>query len=258
MFFRQSVANLSAAELTAWRQAMARSKELRDNRGYVHFAGMHGLPNQFCQHSNPLFLPWHRAYLYMLEMALRDIDGTVSQPWWDWTSDAAHATGLPAAYTDTTVTANPLLSGPTGLPQNVLDQINQQFPDTMDFSVDPPITVRAPGPPAELPSAAAIEAVLAAPTFDDFTARLEDQHNQIHGWVGGAMSLVPIAAFDPIFFTHHAMIDRLWYLWQLRNPNAGVGTVPLDRALDGFPLNVGQVVDIHRLGYDYATKVNTA
>jgi tyrosinase len=72
------------------------------------------------------------------------------------------------------------------------------------------------------------------------------------------MSLVPIAGFDPIFFAHHAMIDRLWYLWQLRNPNAGVGTVPLDRALDGFPLNVGQVLNIHRLGYDYATKVNTA
>ncbi|HEY1299189.1 MAG TPA: tyrosinase family protein [Stellaceae bacterium] len=257
MFFRQSVANLSAAELAAWRQAMARSKALKDNRGYVHFAGMHGLPDQLCQHSNPLFLPWHRAYLYMLEMALRDLDATVSLPWWDWTSDDAHATGLPAAYTDTAA-ANPLLSGPTGLPRDVLDQIEQQFPDTMDFSVDPPVTVRAPGPPAELPSAATIEAILEAPTFDDFTTRLEDQHNQVHGWVGGAMSLVPIAGFDPIFFAHHAMIDRLWYLWQLRNPNAGVGTVPLDRALDGFPLNVGQVLNIHRLGYDYATKVNTA
>jgi hypothetical protein len=54
------------------------------------------------------------------------------------------------------------------------------------------------------------------------------------------------------------MIDRLWYLWQLRNPNAGVGTLALDRALPGTPLNVGQVTDISRLGYDYATKVISA
>ena len=72
------------------------------------------------------------------------------------------------------------------------------------------------------------------------------------------MSIVPIAAFDPIFFAHHTFIDRLWYLWQLRNPNGGVGTVRPDQALEGFPLTVSQVLDIHQLGYDYATKVVSA
>ncbi|HXZ01392.1 MAG TPA: tyrosinase family protein [Stellaceae bacterium] len=253
MAIRQNIANLSATELAAWRQVVTKSMAIQDNRGYVYFAGMHGLPNQYCQHSNPLFLPWHRAYLYMLEMALRDIDGSVSLPWWDWTSDDSHANGLPAAYTDDTI-ANPLLSGETGLPEATLDQIQAQLPDVLDFSVDPPRTVRAPGPPDELPSADTINSILAASTFDDFTAQLEDQHNLVHGWVGGAMGIVPIAAFDPIFFAHHTMIDRLWYLWQLRNPNAGVGTVPLDQALLGTPLTVGQVLDIGRLGYDYATK----
>jgi tyrosinase len=72
------------------------------------------------------------------------------------------------------------------------------------------------------------------------------------------MSIVPIAAFDPIFFAHHAMIDRLWYLWQLRNPNAGVGTLSLGQALPGTSLTVGQVLDISKLGYDYATTVTMA
>jgi tyrosinase len=54
------------------------------------------------------------------------------------------------------------------------------------------------------------------------------------------------------------MIDRLWYLWQLRNPNGGVGTVPLTQALEGFPLTVAQTLDINKLGYEYATKVNVA
>jgi tyrosinase len=255
MFFRLNIANLSPAELAAWRQAMAKSMALQDNRGYIHFADLHGLPSNLCKHSSPLFLPWHRAYLYMLEMALRDLDANVSLSWWDWTSQEAHTTGLPAAYTDTT-NANPLLSGQTGLSQNVLRRIQQQLPDTLDFSADPPTTVRAPGPPEELPNAATIEAILQAPNFSDFTLRLEDQHNQVHGWVGGSMSVVPIAAFDPVFFAHHTFIDRLWYLWQLRNPNGGVGTVRLDQALEGFPLTVSQVLDIHKLGYDYATKVS--
>jgi tyrosinase len=255
MFFRLNIANLSPTELTAWRQTMAKSMALQDNRGYVHSAGLHGLPSNLCKHSSPLFLPWHRAYLYTLEMALRDLEASVSLPWWDWTSAEAHRVGLPTAYTEA-MAANPLLAGQTGLSPMILRRIREQLPDALDFSVDPPRTVRAPGPPDELPSAATIESILEARTFNDFTLRLEDQHNQVHGWIGGSMGLVPIAAFDPIFFAHHTFIDRLWYLWQLRNPNAGVGTVRLDQALEGFPLTVGQVLDIHRLGYDYATKVS--
>jgi tyrosinase len=254
MATRQNIANLSAPELTAWRQVIANSMAIQDNRGYLHFAGMHGLPNQYCQHSNLLFLPWHRAYLYMLEMALRDVDGSISLPWWDWASDDSHANGLPGAYADATG-ANPLLSGETGLPPRTLQRIQAQLPDVLDFSVDPPRTVRAPGPPGELPNAATIESILGASTFEDFSTQLEDQHNLVHGWVGGTMGVVPVAAFDPIFFAHHTMIDRLWYLWQLHNPNAGVGQVPLDQALVGTPLTVSQVLDIGKLGYDYATKV---
>jgi tyrosinase len=251
---RQNIANLTSAELTAWRQVISRSMSIQDNRGYIYFAGLHGLPNQDCQHGNLLFLPWHRAYLYTLEMSLLDIDHAASLPWWDWTSNESHTTGLPAAYADTSG-ANPLRDGETGLSQRILNQIQAEMPGVLDFGVNPPRTVRAPGPPNELPSAAMIESILEASTFEDFSTQLEDEHNQVHGWVGGAMGIVPIAAFDPIFFAHHTMIDRLWYLWQLRNPNAGVGTVRLDQALPGTPLNVGQVLDISRLGYDYATKV---
>ncbi|KAF8316753.1 Di-copper centre-containing protein [Clavulina sp. PMI_390] len=50
---------------------------------------------------------------------------------------------------------------------------------------------------------------------------LEDIHNNIHGWTGGNdgghMSIVPVAAFDPIFYLHHANIDRLLAIWQELN-----------------------------------------
>jgi tyrosinase len=33
---------------------------------------------------------------------------------------------------------------------------------------------------------------------------------------------------DPVFFLHHCNVDRIWYAWQLRNPNAPY--VPAQRA----------------------------
>jgi tyrosinase len=66
------------------------------------------------------------------------------------------------------------------------------------------------------------------------------------------MSLIDIAAFDPVFWAHHAMIDRLWYLWQMRQPNASVPAALLNSALDPFPLTVSQILDISQLGYEYA------
>ncbi|MCJ1399563.1 hypothetical protein MMC11_002765 [Xylographa trunciseda] len=48
---------------------------------------------------------------------------------------------------------------------------------------------------------------------------LEGIHNMIHNWTGGVkleghMSEVPVAAFDPIFWLHHANIDRFYAMWQ--------------------------------------------
>ena len=69
------------------------------------------------------------------------------------------------------------------------------------------------------------------------------------------MTLVPTSAFDPIFWSHHCMIDRIWYLWQ----NSPVGTDPpndmLDTVLSPFPMTVAQTLDISRLGYEYAVQV---
>ncbi|KAI1113782.1 Di-copper centre-containing protein [Nemania sp. NC0429] len=52
---------------------------------------------------------------------------------------------------------------------------------------------------------------------------LEYIHNNIHNWAGGLdgyighMAEVPVAAFDPIFYMHHANVDRQFALWQAVN-----------------------------------------
>ena len=76
---------------------------------------------------------------------------------------------------------------------------------------------------------------MALEDFDDFTSQLEDLHNRVHVWVGGTMSEIPVAAFDPVFWAHHTMIDRLWAIWQQAHPGAGVGSVPAGRPLGPVP-----------------------
>ena len=67
------------------------------------------------------------------------------------------------------------------------------------------------------------------------------------------MGIVAIAAYDPLFWAHHTMVDRLWYLWQVlhsaRGPRPGIWNKILRGGLD---LTVGDVLDTHALGYDYA------
>ena len=48
---------------------------------------------------------------------------------------------------------------------------------------------------------------------------------------GGTMAEIPFASYDPVFFAHHVMIDRLWRLWQLRHPTAVVPAELLSEAL---------------------------
>ncbi|KAL8693817.1 MAG: hypothetical protein Q9218_001417 [Villophora microphyllina] len=53
---------------------------------------------------------------------------------------------------------------------------------------------------------------------------IENIHNAIHSFVGngGHMGIIPYSGFDPIFWLHHANVDRLFALWQAVYPQANV------------------------------------
>lgn len=255
---RVEVRSITDAQLSSFRQAFTASKSIgansaTDNRGYAYWAGLHGLPGQYCQHGTLLFLPWHRAYLYLFEKSLQDQVPGVTLPWWDWTSADSHAQGIPASYSDP-ATDNPLQSAPISLTPELIDLVRQQIPGAISDGPDP-TSVRDPGPPAELPTADTVNAVLEYSSFDDFSTQLENVHNAVHTWVGGSMGQIPTAAFDPVFWAHHSMIDRLWYLWQMSHPGVGPAESMLNMPLAPFPLTVAQVLDITQLGYDYAVAV---
>lgn len=76
-----------------------------------------------------------------------------------------------------------------------------------------------------------------AHSYDDFREWLEmGPHRMVHNGIGGEMptdhssngeSLLPMLSSsmetnsersDPIFWVHHAQIDRLWWRWQMKEP----------------------------------------
>lgn len=250
MNIRVEVGAMDAAGLQAFRGAVTASMALSDDRGWSYWTGIHGLPLPIsCHHGDLYFLPWHRAYLYFFEKSLQDLAPGVTLPWWDWTSIDSHIGGIPPSYS--AGGDNPLQSGRVVIEPENLQQL-RQTPGLVTAG-SPPSTLRDPGPPDDLPQPATIDSIVNdADTFEDFSTRLENVHNSLHVWVGGSMSQVPIAAFDPIFWAHHAMIDRIWYLWQTSHPNAAPPSNMRDTALAPFPMTVAQTLDISQLGYDYA------
>jgi tyrosinase len=248
---RQGVHNLDSAAVAAFRSAYQKMMAINDNRGYAWFAGLHGTPNNWCWHHEQsfhfpgqvleLFLPWHRAYLYNFEMAMRDQVPGVTLPWWDWTLRPPRQNGIPDIF------AAPQADGQP----NPLFSFHMNVP-----TARPPInrpTGRHPGPVDQLPAQSDVDEVLTGNSdFSSFTDALESNlHDQVHGWVSGDMGQVPVAAYDPIFWSHHAMVDRLWWLWQVRNGNGNMPPDMLDVVLAPFTFKVRDVLNINALGYDY-------
>jgi tyrosinase len=241
---RQGVHNLSDADVSAFRDAYGQMQTITDNRGFAYFAGLHGVPNWLCKHSTAnapayLFLPWHRAYLYNFELAMRSRVPSVSLPWWDWTLRPPRQSGIPQIFADRSANGkpNPLYSFR-------IDLTNPSVHHT---------TTRQPGSVDDLPTQQNVVDVSSTGDWSEFTLALEDQlHNAVHGWVGGDMGIVAVAAFDPIFYSHHCMIDRLWWLWQVRNGNGSMPDNMLDTVLAPWSLTVRDVLSVNSLGYDYA------
>jgi len=113
------------------REAFTATMAIGDERGYTYFAGLHGLPRPMectVAHGRPFFLPWHRAYLYFFERALRDQVPDAMLTWWDWRtptipaiaagSFSVHGTD-PLAVTSGAPTAAPTSDPPRSEPVHV-------------------------------------------------------------------------------------------------------------------------------------------
>jgi tyrosinase len=188
-------------------------------------------------HQAPAFGPWHRVLLRTFELELQAVHPGVTLPYWDWTVDDSPA----AALWD----ADFLGGDGRGGDGKVMDgrfafDGGEWTRAVNDHQQDPPFLTRAMGQAADataLPTTAAVSATLGAVPYDSapwedslrdpndpsqwrgFRLRLEIVlHNLVHRWVGGAM-MDMASPNDPVFWLHHANIDRLWGDWQRQHPD---------------------------------------
>ena len=171
------------------------------------------------------FLPWHRVFLLRIEELLKAIDPASFIPYWDWTTTRAVPIWIR--------TLKPTVFVP-GF-GSVTVKRNTSIPATKDVS-----------------------AIMALTDFTSFTDTLENgPHGEVHvevGVVNGvreAMAKITVSPADPLFWLHHAQIDRLWAQWQLANPGKNPTLSGINATLDPWVEKESQVRSITTLGYRY-------
>jgi tyrosinase len=278
VFVRRDVWSLPPDDpiITAYAGAVKRMRERSpdDPTSWIYQAAIHGTeakPNKpewnECQHGTWFFLPWHRMFVSIFERIVRAavIEGggpdDWSLPYWNYGLGGERAR-LPLAFRDPTL--------PDGQPNPLY------------------IAERAAGMnngKGEIPEEAGSPAkALARPQFigkaefgGDRThpkqfsksgGELEETpHNVVHGLVGGEaglMSNILTAALDPVFWLHHANIDRIWSDWigvpgsQHEDPSEAEWLEQRFGFFDqhGQPASLlcQQVVETSALGYTYDTE----
>jgi tyrosinase len=211
--------------------SVMRQRAATDPTSWEYQAAVHGMtPDPLdgfrdqCQHRGWFFGSWHRMYLYWFEQMVRaaiqdlpDIDDATKRTWalpyWNYSnpdeSDDSRRK-LPQAFLDVTlpdgITPNPLrdptrsINDGSAMPAQVV-RLAQALA---------PVTFAGPG------GFAGGKTGFNHLTEDPNAAEgpLEQTpHDGVHIQVGGNMKNFDTAALDPIFWLHHANIDRLWDVW---------------------------------------------
>jgi Common central domain of tyrosinase/Polyphenol oxidase middle domain len=222
-YVRQSVASLSAQQIASLQRGIGAMMNLNPvyATSYRFQANIHGTydsatsPREasawnLCEHGSYFFFSWHRMYLYFFERILRAASGdpNLALPYWNWSDPTQRA--LPQAFWQP-ATNNPLYIPPPERPTAVDNGTYQLSAGTVDSSVA--FTYTNFDSPAN--SGLSFGGQIASPTqFNAPHGEFESQpHDVVHGSLAGLMGDPDTAAEDPIFWLHHANIDRLWNQW---------------------------------------------
>lgn len=173
-----------------------------------------------CQHGTWFFLPWHRMYLYYFEAtvakAVVEAGGPSgwTLPFWNYCE--AFKPGISVAEQQKVMSIPPAFGDSQGK--------NSDYPGLwLEGRVNYVLQKRYVNPwPA-------LDETVFTNTSEDVNfgggitgfavsggkkGQLEQlPHDVVHGYINGAMGNTKTAALDPIFWLHHANIDRMWQVW---------------------------------------------
>lgn len=198
-----------------------------------------------CQHATWFFPPWHRGYLVALENILRGIitnqlngPSSWALPYWNYLELSKNENIIPPAFTN----LYPLLPDGTPNPLIVPERYGPQGNGNVYVEVgydDDPNGVPEANDVCQWDTiySGSDNNFYGGGETNSFnhgggsgTGDLEgNPHNWVHVMVGGQqnsnmqsglMAVPATAALDPIFYLHHANIDRMWTAWNVTGNNS--------------------------------------
>nr|AGU11969.1 Common central domain of tyrosinase [uncultured organism] len=167
-------------------KSMKANTNVNDPKSWSYWTNIH---LKQCPHSVPYFFAWHRGYLYYFKRQLRTVSGDprLVLPYWDYYTNPV----LPAEFTN-----------PNGGNPLYIQRVNTNVRQALTMAPFSSALINFPRNTAN-----AFE-----PSFEDMP------HNPVHDLIGNWMANMQ-SPTDPIFWLHHANVDRLWVAWV----NAGGG-----------------------------------
>ncbi|MGI0115827.1 tyrosinase family protein [Zooshikella sp. RANM57] len=219
-----------------------------------------------CQHGTWYFLSWHRMYLHFFEQIVAktivDLGGPAdwTLPFWNYCD--YYDTELPESQREQALNIPPAFGNVEPNPKTPFLWIQGRVDNTLVSSnVDPWPAMNELEFTGNLISTDFGGGTTGFSHSGRRTGQLESlPHNRVHTDIGGAMGNPDTAGLDPIFWLHHANIDRLWQVWLdfgqgRENPQSAIWQNFEFRFHNAkgeeVTMKNSQVVNTQELGYTY-------
>ncbi|KAK1520758.1 monooxygenase [Colletotrichum costaricense] len=214
-------------------------RSLYDDFSYSHAAVEHSA------HRNVYFLPWHRWFLYLFDASLRQNCGYGGPtPYWDWSRDHADLVGS-SVFEDSpefglggTGDCSSSPEADCKVTTGAFAQLELAWPIPHPLRRNLTLITgwfdhEKPQNSTLGPDSVRNSTEHHTGDFYSFQHSMEQMHNHVHNFVGGDLAgdcpkklpaesckdlAVAFTPNDPLFWLHHAQLDRLWSKWQRRHP----------------------------------------
>ncbi|TYZ62265.1 hypothetical protein PybrP1_010233 [[Pythium] brassicae (nom. inval.)] len=227
---RRNWDSLSTQDKTTYRNAIAAAM---DSGAYIKFVEMHTeMRSEMEAHQQCMFIYWHRLFLVVFENMLRGQGSQyacVTVPYWDWiTAHNRMTNGQCRSLADCSAITSELGGAPGNAQQRQLS-INGVGTAGRCVRASPidhfcesgsargnscaRCVTRGAWDGAQIPGSASFASVrnqvFTGRNIGQFSPTLEQGvHNNIHAVMDGAMATFASPS-DPVFWSHHAMVDAL-------------------------------------------------